>query len=194
MSCKRQHKHHHLLMTDDNSLFVPRVFYRNRPPTPNPLGEELGLDSIFSFKEHELQQQQQQQKQQQSPYSDSNGIMTNKGKSKAKGAGRSNEASTSGLQLSSTSTPVATRGNPFSSLGNNDDSLDSSTMYQSLPMTPQAKVLDFAESMREHDEKDKREMLEQLAKSLGCSHMLKNDSVSDRVDSVDFSEPKASAS
>ena len=44
------------------------------------------------------------------------------------------------------------------------------------------------------DEKDKREMLEQLAKSLGCSHMLKNDSVSDRVDSVDFSEPKASAS
>ena len=131
--------------------------------------------------------------QSQSPHAPSSLIAIG-ARGKAKGAGRSNEASTSGLQLSSTSTPVATRGNPFSSLGNNDDSLDSSTMYQSLPMTPQAKVLDFAESMREHDEKDKREMLEQLAKSLGCSHMLKNDSVSDRVDSVDFSEPKASAS
>ena len=36
-------------MSDLNNLFVPRVFYRNRPPSPNPGGQEEGLNTAFDF-------------------------------------------------------------------------------------------------------------------------------------------------
>ena len=43
-------------MTNNGGLFVPSLFRRDRPPTPNPLGEEEGLGSRFDFTD--IQQQQ----------------------------------------------------------------------------------------------------------------------------------------
>ena len=51
-------------MTNNNSLFVPRVFRRNRPPTPNLCGEDAEEGLLFRFEFTEQQQQQQQQQQQ----------------------------------------------------------------------------------------------------------------------------------
>ena len=45
-------------MIDSNNLFIPRAFRRDRPPTPNPHGEEEGLIVQFDFSEHAIQQQQ----------------------------------------------------------------------------------------------------------------------------------------
>ena len=37
------------MSNDDNNLFIPRTFRRDRPPSPNPGGQEEGLGTVFQF-------------------------------------------------------------------------------------------------------------------------------------------------